>query len=63
MGINCKSFVVWLGEDTKCFAAVVGLALGLGISTVRRCSLNRSFNAVSSLLCIVNYSGYIELCR
>ena len=38
------SLAVWLGEDRKCSAAVVGLDLLLGLSMVRRCSLNRSFN-------------------
>ena len=42
MGINCMSLAVWLGEEMKC-AAVVGLDLLLGLSMVRRCSLNRSF--------------------
>ena len=37
------SLAVWLGEDRKCSAAVVGLDLLLGLSMVRRCSLNRSF--------------------
>ena len=62
MGINSMSLAVWLGEDRKCSAAVVGLDLLLGLSMVRRCSLNRSLDVVSSLLCIVNYSGYIESC-
>ena len=43
MGINTMSLAVWLGEDRKCSAAVVGLDLLLGLSMVRRCSLNRSF--------------------
>ena len=43
MGINVMSLAVWLGEDRKCSAAVVGLDLLLGLSMVRRCSLNRSF--------------------
>ena len=43
MGINIMSLAVWLGEDRKCSAAVVGLGLLLGLSLVRRCSLNRSF--------------------
>ena len=43
MGINCMSLAVWLGEDRKCSAAVVGLDLMLGLSMVRRCSLNGSF--------------------
>ena len=30
MGINSMSLAVWLGEDRKCSAAVVGLALLLG---------------------------------
>ena len=63
MGINSMSLAVWLGEDRKCSAAGVGLDLLLGLSMVRRCSLNRSFNVVSSLLCIANHSGYIESCR
>ena len=37
------SLAVWLGEERKCSAAVVGLDLLLGLSMVRRCSLNRSF--------------------
>ena len=52
------SLAVWLGEDRKCSAAVVGLDLLLGLSKVRRCSLNRLFIVVSFLLCIVNYSSY-----
>ena len=55
---------MWLGEDRKCFAAVVGSDLPSGLSMVRRCSLNRSFKRrLVSLLCIVSYNGYIELCR
>ena len=42
MGINSMSLAVWLGEDRKCSVAVVGLDLLLGLSTVRRCSLNQS---------------------
>ena len=30
MGINSMSLAVWLGEDRKCSAAVVGLDLLLG---------------------------------
>ena len=37
------SLAVWLGEDRKCSAAAVGLDLVLGLSMIRRCSLNRSF--------------------
>ena len=37
------SLAVWLGEDRKCCATVVGLDLVLGLSMVRRCSLKRSF--------------------
>ena len=48
------SLAVWLGEDRKCSAAVVGLDLLLGLSMVRRCSLNQSFNRLLFLLCIVN---------
>ena len=40
IGINSMSLAVWLGEDRKCSAAVVGLDLLLGLSMVRRCSLN-----------------------
>ena len=36
MGINCMSLAVWLVEDRKCSAAVVGLDLVLGLSMVRR---------------------------
>ena len=39
MAINCMSLAVWLGEDRKCFAAVVGSDLASGLSMVRRCSL------------------------
>ena len=39
MGISCMSLAVWLVEDRKCSAAVVGLDLVLGLSMVRRCSL------------------------
>ena len=58
MGINFMSLAVWLGEEMKCCGAVVSLDLLLGLSMVRRCSLNRSFKRR-----IVNYSGYIESCR
>ena len=53
MGINIMSLAVWLGEDRKCSAAVVGLDLLLGLSKVRRCSLNRSFKRrfVSPMYC------------
>ena len=43
MGINSMSLAVWLGEDRKYSTAVVGLDLLLGLSMVRRGSLNRSF--------------------
>ena len=39
IGISCMSLAVWLVEDRKCSAAVVGLDLALGLSMVRRCSL------------------------
>ena len=47
------SLAVWLGEDRKCSAAVVGLDLLLGLSIIRRCSLIRSFNRrfVSPMYC------------
>ena len=48
------SLAVWLGEDRKWSAAVVGLDMLLG--------RGRLLIVVSSLLCIVNYSGYIESC-
>ena len=32
MGISCMPLAVWLGEDRKCSAAVVGLDLLLGLS-------------------------------
>jgi len=53
MGINCMSLAVWLGEDRKCSATVVRLDLVLGLSAVRRCSLNRSFQRrfVSPMYC------------
>ena len=41
------SLAVWLREESKCFAAVVGLDLVLVLSIVRRCSVNRSFKAGS----------------
>ena len=56
------SLAVWLGEDRKSSAAVVGLDLLLGLSMVRRCSFGL-LNVVSSLLYIVDYSGCIESCR
>ena len=62
MGINVMSLAVWLGEDRKCSAAVVGLDLLLGLSMVRRCSIGL-LNVVSFLLYIVDYSGCIESCR
>ena len=34
MGINIMSLAVWLGEDRKCSAAVVGLDLLFGLSMV-----------------------------
>ena len=51
--INIMSLAVRLGEDRKCSAAVVGLDLLLGLSVVRRCSLNRSFKHcfVSPMYC------------
>ena len=33
MGINWIALAVWLGEDRKCFAAVVGSDLASGLST------------------------------
>ena len=47
------SLAVWLGEERKCSAAVVGLDLVLGLSMVRRCSLNLSFKRrlVSPIYC------------
>ena len=51
MVINCMALAVWLGEDRKCSAAVVGLDLVLWSFMV---------NVVSSLLYIVDYSDYIE---
>jgi len=37
---------VWLGEERKCSATVVGLDLVLGLSIIRRCLLNRSLYVV-----------------
>ena len=53
MGINCMSLTVWLGEERKCSATVIGLDLVLGLSVVRRWSLNRSFKdrLVSPMYC------------
>ena len=50
---NCMSLAVWLAEDRKCFAAVVGSDLASALSMVRRCSLNRSFKRrlVSPMYC------------
>ena len=42
MGISSMSLAVWLGEDRKCSAAVVGLDLLLGLSMVRRCTAIKS---------------------
>ena len=58
------SLAVWLGEDRKCSAAVVGLDLLLGLSIVRRCSLNRSFNRrfVSPMYCIFFKPSLTHLC-
>ena len=49
----CMSLAVWLGEERKCSAAVAGLDAVL---------MKSVFKKVTSLLCIVNYSGYNELC-
>ena len=46
---------VCLGEDWKCFAAVVDLDLDVRVINL--------LNFVSSLLCIVNYSAYTESCQ
>ena len=43
MGINSMSLAVWLGEDRKCSAAVVGLDLLLGLSMVRRVFIKSVF--------------------
>ena len=53
MGLSCMSLAVWLGEERKCSATVVGLDLVLGLSMVRRCSLKRSFKRrlVSPMYC------------
>ena len=56
MGINNISLAVWLGEDRKCYAAVVGLDLLLGLSMVRRCSLNRSFKVHMTRNFLLAYS-------
>ena len=63
MGINSMSLAVWLGEDRKCSAAVVGLDLLLGLSMVRRCSLNRSFKRrfVSPMYCKLRISGITKI--
>ena len=47
------SLVVRLGKERKCSAVVVGLDLVLGLSMVRRCSLNLSFKRrlVSPIYC------------
>ena len=53
---------VWLAEDRKCSAAVVGLDLLLGLSMVRRCSLNRSFKRhfVSPMYCKLQWLHIIK---
>ena len=47
------SLAVWLGVERKCSATVVGLDMLLGLSVVRRCSLNQSFKRrlVSPIYC------------
>ena len=61
MGINIMSLAVWLGEDRKCSAAVVGLDLLLGLSMVRWCSLNRSFKRRFVSPCRLQRTYYIYL--
>ena len=63
-GLNCMSLAVWLGED-RCSKFTFGARVIYGQEPimVRRRSLIGLLNAVSSLLCTVNYSGYIESCR
>ena len=56
------SLAVWLGEDRKCSAAVVGLDLLLGLSMVLRCSLNRSFKRfVSPMYCRLKFTNLRDL--
>ena len=49
------SLAVWLGEERKCSAIAAGLDLVLGLSMVRRCSLDRYFKRrlVSPMYCIL----------
>ena len=55
---------VWLEEDRKFPATVVGLDLLLGLSKERRCSLTRSFKRrFVSPICIADCRGYTESCR
>ena len=63
LGIDCMSLAVWLGEDRKSFAVVVGSGLASGISMVRRCSLNRSFKRrlVSPMYCKLQRLHWIYL--
>ena len=61
MGINNMSLAVWLGKDRKCSAAVVGLNLLLGLSMVRRCSINRSLRTGScNFVRSINYCNLMQ---
>ena len=50
MGINCMSLAMWLGEDRKCSAAVVGLDLVLGLSMVYCSNVYQQIHPSSCLL-------------
>ena len=52
MGINIMTLAVWLGQDRKCSAAVVGLDLLLGLSILpphRRLQSNNLWVTIPSL--------------
>ena len=53
------SLAVWLGEDRKCSAAVVGLDLLLGLSMVRRCSLKKAGLASRNIVHLQKRSFYV----
>ena len=55
------ALAVWLGEERKCSATVLGFDLVLGLSMVRRCSLNWSFKRrlVSPIYCKLQRSHRI----
>ena len=63
MGISFMSLAVWLGEDRKCCATVVGLDLVLGLSMVRPLHMSPGYRDLATGIKIYPYEHSSLACE